>query len=99
MASILIAAMPEGQSAAERILGTGHEFILVAEMSEALTKLKQRAVDLILIDVHFDQSRMFDLLREVQKLPKCLSTPVICFCTQDTALTRTAHESIDIASK
>ena len=98
MARIFIAATIEDVSYMERILGAGHELTTVGIMSEAQHKLKEESFDLVMIGVHFDQSRMFDLLRELHKA-RYDSTPVICFCTQETMLTRAAHESIAIASR
>jgi hypothetical protein len=98
MARIFIAGTTEDEAVIERILGEKHQFTTVGVMSEALTKVKNETFDLVMIGVHFDQSRMFDLLRELHQA-RYDETPVICFCTRDTALTRKAHESIDLASK
>lgn len=97
MARIFIAATADDTSALERILGEKHEFIKVNVMSEAIVKLQEKAFDLVIISVHFDQSRMFDLLRELHTA-RYDDTPIICFCKRDT-LTRTTHESIDVASR
>jgi response regulator RpfG family c-di-GMP phosphodiesterase len=99
MAHILIAATPDDVAAMERILGQRHQFIVASTRSEALAKHKETAFDLIMLGVHFDDSRMFDLLREINKIPENADNPIICFCTRDTPLTRTMHESIDVASK
>ena len=99
VARILIAATPDDVINLERILGPRHEFIVVSTMSEALGQLNEQAFDLIMIGVHFDQSRMFDLLPHVQGSSKNADKPVICFSTQDKPLTRTMHETIDVASK
>jgi PleD family two-component response regulator len=83
----------------ERILGQQHEFIVVRTMLEAAAKLKEGAFNLIMIGVHFNESRMFELLSDAHKSSNNADTPIICFCTRDTPLTRTMHESIDVASK
>jgi hypothetical protein len=98
MPRIFIAATTDDEAAIARILGDKHEIVTAHVMSEALAKVKNEAFDLVMIGVHFDQSRMFDLLRELHKV-QYADTPVICFCTRDTPLTRAAHESIDLASK
>jgi response regulator RpfG family c-di-GMP phosphodiesterase len=99
LAHILIAATADDVAAIERILGDRHELCVVGTMSEAEAKLKEQVFDLIMVGVHFDESRMFELVRNVHKIPKNDDKPVICFCTRDTALTRTMHESIDVAAK
>jgi hypothetical protein len=98
MARIFIADTTEGAASIERIMGDRHESIVAGVMSEALEKVQGEAFDLVMIGVHFDQSRMFDLLRELHKA-RYHDTPVICFCSRDTLLTRSAHESIDVASR
>jgi hypothetical protein len=42
---------------------------------------------------------MFELLSDVRKTSVNADNPIICFCTRDTPLTRTMHESIEVASK
>jgi len=96
---ILIAATPDDVTSIEQILGLHHEYIVVSNMADALVKLTNQAFDLILIGVHFDQSRMFEFLPHVGANPKNADKPIICFSTRDTALTRTMHQSIDVASK
>ena len=99
VARILIAATPDDVATMEHILGQQHEYIVASTVSEALAKLEEHGFDLIMIGVHFDQSRMFDLLSQVRGSSKNVDKPVICFSTRDTPLTRTMHESIDAASK
>lgn len=99
MSRIFIAATDDDVAAMGRILEGRHELFVVSTMAEALKKLKEQAFDLIMVGVHFNESRMFELLRDVYKTPEYSDTPVICFCTRDTPLTRTMHESIDVATR
>lgn len=99
MARILIAATISDVVEMKRVLRNRHEFVGAHSMSEALAAIMESNFDLILIGVHFDESRMFDLLRKLNNGTAVQNTPVICFCTNDTALTRAAHESIDVATK
>jgi CheY-like chemotaxis protein len=98
-ARILIAATPDSIADLERILKKQHESVVVSTMSEALVQLRIQAFDLVMIGVHFNESRMFDLLPEVHKSPENADTPIICFSTRDTPLTRAMHQSIDVLSK
>lgn len=98
MSRILMAATAADETAMEAVLGDKHEFISVHVLSEALAKLNNESFDLVMVSVHFDQSRMFDLLRELHQA-RYDDTPVICFCMRDTTLTRAAFESIEVASK
>lgn len=100
MARILIAAAPDEMTHMELILGPLHETVCVATMARAMTVLKEDRFDLILVCVHFDESRMFELLTECKKLlGNASKPPVICFCTQDTPLSRAMHQSIVVATK
>jgi CheY-like chemotaxis protein len=100
MSRILLAATADDVSAIERIFGDRHELvILTSTIFDALATLKEHAFDLIILGVHFDESRMFELLRNINAARQDGDTPVICFCSRDTPLTRTMHESIDVASK
>jgi hypothetical protein len=96
MAKIFVAASSDDIDALARILGEHHQLCFGFEMSEAIKMLSEPAVDLVLVGVHFDESRMFDLLRHV---PEDMRKPIICFCTRDTPLTRTMHDSIQLASQ
>lgn len=99
MARIFVAATADDVTAIKRILGQQHEFVLVGTVAQAVDKLKEQTFDLIMVGVHFNESRMFELLRDSHASRKNSDTPMICFCSLDTALTRTMHESIKVASK
>ncbi|GEM_PF-330953 len=98
-ARILIAGTPDSVATIERILGQQYQFIAVSTMAEALMKLKEQAFDLIMIGVHFDESRMFELLPRARATAEQAGKPIICFATRDTPLTRTMSETIDLVSK
>lgn len=99
MARILIADTTDGVAFLERLLAKEHELTIASTMTEAVARLKQQDFDLIVVGVHFDESRMFELMAHCRDIPKNAEKPVICFCSRDTPLTRTMHESIDISSK
>lgn len=96
MAKIFVAASSTDIDTITRILGEHHQLCIGYEMSEAINMFSEPAVDLVMVGVHFDESRMFDLLRH---MPENMDKPIICFCTRDTALTRTMHDSIQLASQ
>jgi hypothetical protein len=99
VANILIAATPEDKVGIVRILSDRHKVIPVSSIYEALAKLETEQFDLIMVGVHFDDSRMFELLPRIHNAKSNSDKPIICFCIRDTPLTRTMHESINIASK
>lgn len=99
MAHILVASVSNGVEFAQRLLAQEHDLIIVTTVSEAIAKLKEQDFDLVMIGVHFDESRMFELLAQCKTIPRNANKPVICFCTRDTPLTRTMHDSIDLSVK
>ena len=53
--------------------------LIATTMAEAVAKLKEEEVDLIMISVYFDESRMFDLMSQCKAIPKNAKTPIISF--------------------
>ncbi len=98
MASILIADTAQGAVSLNRILQE-HERTVVNTMSEAQAQLLSRAFDLIVVSLHFDESHMFELVREVKKSAKNANKPIICFCSRDTRISRLMHESLEYSTK
>jgi len=94
---ILIADEPKGAVTLERIL-QGHNCTVVTTMAEAETTLKAEAFDLIVAGLHFDDSHMFELVREIRK-SRNNNKPIICFCSRDTQMSRLMHESLETSTK
>lgn len=99
MARILIADEPDGATFLQRLLAEDHDLLVVNTFKLAAEMLRQQSFDLIIIGVHFDDWRMFDLMAACKNIPSIVGMPIICFCTRDTPLTRTMHESIDMSAK
>jgi PleD family two-component response regulator len=99
MARILIASVSSGIAVMEHLLAQKHEMIIATTMAEAVAKLKEEEVDLIMINVHFDESRMFDLMSQCKAIPKNAKTPIISFCTRDTLLMGAMHDTIAVVTK
>jgi CheY-like chemotaxis protein len=93
---ILVAV--EGTERLERILA-GHELTLVADVDEAKAELQKREFSLIVLGVHFDESRMFELLRLVRTYEANKLTPVACMLTTTSRLSDLAIEGLDHAVK
>jgi response regulator RpfG family c-di-GMP phosphodiesterase len=70
-------------SAVERLRkalnGDNYELIETPNCDDALAKIKNEHLDLIIVGVHFDESRMFELLGTVKMELKMLDLPFICF--------------------
>lgn len=78
---ILVADGPDLARRVNAILGS-HEVDLVHTLAEAKRALARDDYDLIIIGVHFDESRMFDLLRQVRADARYRAKPVVCIASQ-----------------
>ena len=84
-----------------RLLGilAAHELVFVRTLDEAKSTLTGRNFDLIVVGVHFDESRMFDLLRHVRAQERHRATPVVCVLTVEFTRHAVAAEGLEIAVK
>lgn len=92
----MIAGTPEAIETARYALGHGFEYRLAYTVEEAMSLLSPD-IDLILCNVAFDDSRMFDFIREARSLPAPRAIPLICFRHQKRALTKAMHDAIETA--
>ena len=76
-----------------------YDLAFVHTIDEAKAVLAVRTFDLITISVHFDESRMFDLLRYVRWQERHRATPVVCVQTADFTRHAIAAEGVEIAVK
>ena len=90
---ILVADRPESDRRLAAILA-GHELVFVRTLAEALRALRGRRFDLVLVGVHFDESRMFDLMRGLTE-----GTRVVCVRTQQFQSPAITLEGLEIAAK
>src|SRR5437870_11185997 len=77
MAKILVAASPEPRAILERILA-GHQLFCAEGMVQAEQMLGERAFDLIICTIVFDESKMFDFLRLAKSRLEWRRIPFIC---------------------
>jgi DNA-binding response OmpR family regulator len=90
---ILVADRPESDRRLAAILA-GHELVFARSLPEALRALRERRFDLVLVGVHFDESRMFDLMREMTE-----GTQVVCVRSQQFQSPAITLEGLEIAAK
>ena len=89
---VLVADTPEGDRRLAAILA-GCELKFVRTLDEARRALKDDGFDLVLIGVHFDDSRMFDLLRYMRANPGKPGRSVVCMRSQRFASTISSARS------
>jgi PleD family two-component response regulator len=75
-----------------------HSPTFVRTLGEAKRALDREEYDLIIIGVHFDESRMFDLLRQVRADERYRAKPVVCVATQRFG-TPISLEGLEIATR
>lgn len=94
---ILAADTPDGDRRLAAILA-GHELVFVRTLGDAQRLLAQRDVDCIMIGVHFDDSRMFDLVRHVRASDRNATRPVVCMRTHRFA-SAISFEGLEMAAR
>lgn len=75
----------------------GHDVLPVRTLAEAQQALAREKLDMIIISVHFDESRMFDLLRLLQASAR--REPVVCVRTHHFVSPAISIEGLEIAAK
>jgi DNA-binding response OmpR family regulator len=95
---ILVADTPEGDRRLSQIL-SGYELTFVRTMDEARRELAADGFALIIVGVHFDDSRMFDLLRYLQASGERPGCAVICMRSRHFQSAAITLEGLEIAAK
>jgi CheY-like chemotaxis protein len=74
---ILVADTPEADRRLSAVL-SGYDLVFVRTLEQAERAIEGTQFDLVLVSVHFDESRMFDFLRHLQARGTHTSSPVAC---------------------
>ena len=79
MATILVVDDdPDIRTLMEAILeAAGHNVTLAADGQEALSKLKRRSYDLIVLDIMMPSMSGYEVLEQIRAIPSRASTPVV----------------------
>lgn len=83
---ILVADVEEGAHQLKRILGARHDLVLVHNMSAAMRLIENVDFDAIVGGIHFDDSRLIDLLKAVRAEPRFTGKPFVAVRILPTAL-------------
>jgi hypothetical protein len=89
-----VAGTREAVRAIGRIVGKDAEIISAYSTGEALKCVDAR-VDLIVCNVRFDESRMFDFLQVVKS--RAPGIPIVCCRVSTTELSDPVHRAIELA--
>src|SRR5437868_7261277 len=98
MAKVLVADIPEADEQIRECL-PGHELHFVRTFGEAVRELRKDGYQLVIIGMHFDESRMFELLRYVRGLRQYNDVPVMCVQCRDVMLSEAVLKNMDDAVK
>lgn len=92
-----MADLPSGIATLRNVLGERATFIHADTIDAALKSSK--SANMIVCVIHFDDSRMFDLLRLVKADSQSRSIPFLCYRDLGNELPATLFESLEIACK
>jgi hypothetical protein len=98
MAKVLVADVPEMHDRIRECL-PGHELVFASSMAQAMVALRHDGFSLIVIGVHFDESRMFELLTHIRSLPIYKDAAVICVQGLEQTLPEPVRHTVDMAVK
>jgi DNA-binding response OmpR family regulator len=94
---ILVADTLEADARLKRIL-PDHELVFSRTLADAQRCADADGFDLVVIGVHFDDSRMFDLLRFVRTAARHGERPVVCVRSHRFAWPAISVEGLQIAA-
>jgi hypothetical protein len=95
---ILVAGVPETYNRLFTILA-GYTPHFADTFANAQARLKKTMYHLVMIGIHFDESRMFDLLRQLKASDEYAPVPVVCYRATLGAETQTklTMQAVEIA--
>jgi hypothetical protein len=94
---ILLAVTREHIPTLSKVLEQDFELIFCSSLDQASAMLDE-SINLITCDTHFDDCRMFDLLRLSKADPVTRKIPFLCLRVVEGELDQTLYQSVDIAS-
>ena len=95
---VLVADVPDADEKIRECL-PGHELVFVRTLGEAIRALRANGYQLVVIGMHFDESRMFELLQYTKALPAYKDVPVICVQCLEMGLAEAVLKNMDDAVK
>jgi PleD family two-component response regulator len=94
---LLVAVTPMGYVHARRALEGAFDLVPAFSLQQAVTALERSEIDAILCSIHFDDSRMFDLLDSSKAIAPAL--PFICCVMLDSRLSQGYRDNLVAAAK
>jgi hypothetical protein len=94
---ILVADTATGAKMIQNVFGRDFELVHARSIEQALPVLRHRLAAIV-CGLHFDGSRMFDLLRAIRSQPIARDVPVVCYRDLESDLGAAAIEGLEIAT-
>lgn len=98
LGSMLAADSAKAEPALRTLFAADFTLHIANTVPKALAILDE-SFDVILCGVHFDDSRMFDMLRIAKADPRTRAVPFVCYRNLDTDLGPTVVEGLEISTK
>jgi DNA-binding NtrC family response regulator len=95
---LLVADVPQVEARLAVVLALERP-VFVHTLVAALKALAADDYDLVLIGVHFDDSRMFDLLREVRAGSRNRAVPIVCYRLRPLGFAALSTQVIEVTVK
>ena len=95
---VLVADVPAARSRLTSVLAQ-ERLVFVHTLAAALRALAGEDFDLVLIGMHFDDSRMFDLLHAVRAGGRNRAVPIVCYRMRPLAFMALSTQVIEVTVK
>jgi CheY-like chemotaxis protein len=95
---ILVADVPELDARLVQLL-PGHHLYFVRTLEEAQRALRRDDFDLLIVSVHFDDSRMFDLLRFARQEGRNKAIPIVCLREAGLGFTAISAQTLEVTCR
>lgn len=93
---VLVATELDGPGIVQQLLGDKHELIFAANVAEASALILKHRFDLVLCDILFDDSGVFNLLMSIRKDINLAKLPFVCCQLQESGMPPSLVSSFEI---
>ena len=95
MSNILIADLKQGTNKLTALLSSKYQLDYAETMSEIVQIANRKPLDLLIIGLLFDDSRMYDTVRMARNAPSLSTIPVIGFSDEHTSMSISGRDAIE----
>lgn len=99
MARILVADTCKDGGRISRVLAKEHQITVTAKLDNAVQFVHRNNIDLILCNVHFEESRMLDFLQWIKSTESTRKVPFLCYKDANTVLSSEGEHIADVVAR